>query len=99
MKQTGWSDASSAAPLPWQRSRPVRYVIEMSEVLLRPQQLTEVHMDDPARYAAEKPVDMPEAKTDWYRQRLRQLGIDPDADPIDILIQLTDYCQKLRPKS
>ena len=56
-------------------------------------------MDDPARYAAEKPVDMPEAKTDWYRQRLRQLGIDPDADPIDILIQLTDYCQKLGPKT
>ena len=56
-------------------------------------------MDGPARYASEKPVDMPEAKTDRYRQRLRQLGIDPDADPIDILIQLTDYCQKLGPKT
>ena len=55
-------------------------------------------MDDPARYASEKPVDMPEAKTDRYRQRLRELGIDPDADPIDILIQLTDYCQKLPQK-
>jgi hypothetical protein len=56
-------------------------------------------MDDPARYAAEKPDDMREVKTDWYRDRLRQLGIDPDADPIDILIQLTDYCQKLGPKT
>ena len=56
-------------------------------------------MDDPARYAAEKPDDMPEAKTDWHIDRLRQLGIDPDADPIDILIQLTDYCQKLGPKT
>jgi hypothetical protein len=42
---------------------------------------------------------MPEDKTDWHRDRLRQLGIDPDADPIDILIQLTDYCQKLAPKT
>ena len=55
-------------------------------------------MDDSARYAAEKPDDMPEAKSDWHRDRLRQLGIDPDADPIDILIQLTDYCQKLPQK-
>ena len=58
-----------------------------------------LHMDDPARYASEKPVDMPEAKTDRYRQRLHQLGIDLDADPIDTLIQLTDYCQKLGPKT
>jgi hypothetical protein len=56
-------------------------------------------MDDPTRYAAEKPDDMPEAKTDWYRHHLRQLGIDPDADPIDIGIQLTAYCQKLGPKT
>ena len=56
-------------------------------------------MDDPARYAAEKPDDMPEAKPDWHRDHLRQVGIDPDADPIDILIQLTDYCQKLGPKT
>jgi hypothetical protein len=56
-------------------------------------------MNDPPRYVAEKPDDMPEAKTDWYRDHLRQLGIDPDANPIDILIQLTDYCQKLGPKT
>jgi hypothetical protein len=37
-------------------------------------------MDDPARYASEKPVDMPEAETDPYRRRLRELEIDPDAD-------------------
>jgi hypothetical protein len=41
-----------------------------------------LHIDDPA----------------GYRDHLLQLGIDPDADPIDILIQLTDYCQRLGPK-
>jgi hypothetical protein len=58
-----------------------------------------LHMDEPAGYAAERSDDMPEAKTVWYRNHLRQLGIDPDADPIDILIQLSDYSQKLGPKT
>jgi len=38
---------------------------------------------------------MPKCENSWEGRRLRQLGIDPDADPIEILMQLSDHYQKL----
>jgi hypothetical protein len=38
---------------------------------------------------------MPKCENSWEGRRLRQLGIDPDADPIEILMQLSDHYQNL----
>jgi hypothetical protein len=55
-------------------------------------------MDDPPHSAREEREDSSESQSDWQR-RLRQFGIDPDADPIDMLIQLSERLQKLNGKS
>jgi hypothetical protein len=55
-------------------------------------------MDDPPHSAREKPENPSESQSDW-QCRLRQFGIDPDADPIDILIQLSERLQKLNRKT
>ena len=49
-----------------------------------------MHMDDPKQSSPGKPEDMPDFESDWHRDRLKQLGIDPDAGPIEILVQLTE---------
>jgi hypothetical protein len=53
-----------------------------------------MHMDDPKQPSKGKTEDMPEVESDWHRDRLNQLGIDPDAGPIDILVQLAEHFQR-----
>jgi len=56
-------------------------------------------MDDPPQPISEDPEGVSQSQDDRHRNHLRQLGIDPDDDPIDILIQITDLYNKLNRKT
>jgi hypothetical protein len=52
-------------------------------------------MEHPKQEQADHYVERPECENSWQGARLRQLGIDPDTDPIDILMQLSDWSARL----
>jgi len=52
-------------------------------------------MDDHKLNHANYSAETPNCENSWDCLRLRQLGIDPDADPIKILMQLFDHFHNL----
>jgi hypothetical protein len=56
------------------------------------------YMNNPPHSGRETPEDPSESQSDWKR-RLRLFGIDAEADPNDILIQLSERLQDLNGKS
>ena len=54
-----------------------------------------MNTDDPKQERANHYGEMPNGDNSWECHRLRQLGIDPAANPIEILMQLSDHFQRL----
>jgi hypothetical protein len=52
-------------------------------------------MENPKQEHVKHSVELPKCENSSEGLRLRQLGINPDANPIDILMQLFDHYQKL----
>jgi hypothetical protein len=51
-------------------------------------------LDDTQHSVPEPPEGPTKSEIDWQRDHLRELGIDPDVNPIEILVQLIDHLQK-----
>jgi hypothetical protein len=56
-------------------------------------------MNDHQHSLPEPPEGPQKSEIDWQRDRLRELGIDPVVDPIEILVQLIDHLQKANRKT
>ncbi|MGA7317834.1 MAG: hypothetical protein WBX22_28150 [Silvibacterium sp.] len=54
-----------------------------------------MNIADPKQEHSNDYAEIANSDNSWEGHRLRQLGIDPDADPIEILMQLSDHFQKL----
>jgi hypothetical protein len=54
-----------------------------------------MNIADPKQEHSNHYAEIANCENSGEGNRLRQLGIDPDADPIEILMQLSDHYQKL----